>query len=240
MDLNIRELGLSGDGETNLMGIDELRHSSNNILFKSDSAYKSTLLNSKEEQINQNKEIINEEIYENDNNKKIIINNNDNIIYRNPIKDLPKYGKNSNSKSLSSNIISGNNSNSYDTNNSNNFLYSSPQKARGLSHKEKIMLLLSQEKTKVNKKEVSYFALKKDLPKEDSKKERTDRNGTIINKKNKKKVKVTFNDEINKNKLVTEIKIESYKKYNLISGMPKEDYYLGVNKKAVCKCCSIY
>ena len=171
MDLNIRELGLSGDGETNLMGIDELRHSSNNILFKSDSAYKSTLLNSKEEQINQNKDIINEEIYENDN-KKIIINNNDNIIYRNPIKDLPKYGKNSNSKSLSSNIISGNNSNSYDTNNSNNFLYSSPQKARGLSHKQKILLLLSQEKTKVNKKEVSYFALKKDLPKEDSKKER--------------------------------------------------------------------
>ena len=102
------------------------------------------------------------------------------------------------------------------------------------------MLLLSQEKTKVNKKEVSYFALKKDLPKEDSKKERTDRNGTIINKKNKKKVKVTFNDEINKNKLVTEIKIESYKKYNLISGMPKEDYYLGVSKKTTCKCCSIY
>ena len=239
MDLNIRELRLSGDGESNQMGIDELKFSSNNILFKSDSANKSTLLNSKEEQINQNKEIINEEIYENDN-KKIISNNNDNIIYRNSLKDLQKYGKNSNSKSLSSNIISGNNSNSYDTNNSNNFLYSSPQKARGLSHKEKIMLLLSQEKTKVNKKEVSYFALKKDLPKEDSKKERTDRNGTIINKKNKKKVKVTFNDEINKNKLVTEIKIESYKKYNLISGMPKEDYYLGANKKTICKCCSIY
>ena len=239
MDLNIRELRLSGDGESNQMGIDELKFSSNNILFKSDSAYKSTLLNSKEEQINQNKDIINEEIYENDN-KKIISNNNDNIIYRNSLKDLQKYGKNSNSKSLSSNIISGNNSNSYDTNNSNNFLYSSPQKTRGLSHKEKIMLLLSQEKTKVNKKEVSYFALKKDPPKEDSKKERTDRNGTIINKKNKRKVKVTFNDEINKNKLVTEIKIESYKKYNLISGMPKEDYYLGVNKKTTCKCCSIY
>ena len=74
------------------------------------------------------------------------------------------------------------------------------------------------------------------MPKEEPKNERTDINGTVINKKNKKKVKISFIDQIDKNKkLVTEVKIESFKKYNIILGMPKYDYYDG-NDKSNSKC----
>ena len=87
---------------------------------------------------------------------------------------------------------------------------------------------------------VLFLALKKVEipPKEDNKIERTDRNGTVINKKNRKKVKISFIDQVDKHKkLVTEVKIESFKKYNIILGMPKEDYYDGNDKNnSKCSC----
>lgn len=106
------------------------------------------------------------------------------------------------------------------------------------THKERNKLLLGQEKSKINKKEPIYVLKKIEIPNEEKKNERTDRNGTVINKKNKRKVKISFIDQIDKhNNLVTEIKIESFKKYNIISGMPKEDFYDGSDKNnSKCSC----
>ena len=101
------------------------------------------------------------------------------------------------------------------------------------------MTLLGQEKSKINKKEPIYALKKVEIPpKEENKVERTDRNGTVINKKNRKKVKISFIDQVDKHKkLVTEVKIESFKKYNIILGMPKEDYYDGNDKNnSKCSC----
>ena len=70
--------------------------------------------------------------------------------------------------------------------------------------------------------------------------ERRDYFGNIIKKKNRKKIKVSFVDEINKNKHLAEIiDIESYKKYNYIFGMPSEDNY-NQNLKTNCQCCIVF
>ena len=200
MEFNIKEFKISGDeSESSPLGFYDFHQSSNNPLFKSDSAHKSTLFTS-----NSNNEIISNEI------------ENKNINF----------------------------SKKEDNNNNNN---NNKQKIK--SHKERIMSILNQEKSKIVRKESILPIKNVETPKEE-KKERTDRNGTVINKKNKRKIKVTFIDQINKinksnkndkndknNKLVTVIKIESFKQYNVIVGMPKEDYY---NNKSECKCCLIY
>ena len=70
--------------------------------------------------------------------------------------------------------------------------------------------------------------------------ERRDYFGNIIKKKNRKKIKVSFVDEINENKPLAEvIDIESYKKYNYIFGMPSEDNY-NQNLKTNCQCCIVF
>ena len=190
MEFNIKEFKKSGDGsDSSPLSFYEFHQSLNTPLSKSDSAHKSTIFTSKEEQIN-----------------------------------LAKRENNNNIKTKSKN------------------------------HKEKIMLLLSQEneKSKIIKKG-SFTPVINIETHKNEKTERIDRYGTVINKKNKRKIKVTFIDQINnnnnhnnnnnnnKNKLVSVIKIESFKKYNIILGMPKEDYYLGNNKNiSICKCCVIY
>ena len=78
--------------------------------------------------------------------------------------------------------------------------------------------------------------------KEDTKKtERKDAFGVPINKQNKKKVKVTFSDTINKfnipRQLVEVIPIASFKKFNCIEGFPNEEDSL--SNKSTCKCCLI-
>ena len=182
MELDIKELKNSGDEpDSSVFNIPELGRSSIDYLFKSDSAFKSTILNSKEEQINEN-----EDIYTNENN-----------------------------------LIS-------------------PRKKKIKSQKNKILNLLSQEKTKLSRKSLNFITKRLDFIKEEpKKKERTDKFGNIINKKNKKNIKVTFSDEIDNNKLVSEIQIESFKKYNLILGLPKGDYYDGENRKQNEYCCCI-
>ena len=102
--------------------------------------------------------------------------------------------------------------------------------------KEKMMLLLLKEKTKGRVKKENAFLAR---PKKIVKKERFDRYGTVINKKNKKKVKITFVDEIRYEPLIKVVKIESFKKYNVILGIPKEDKYVGVSKNN-CQCCLLY
>ena len=70
--------------------------------------------------------------------------------------------------------------------------------------------------------------------------ERRDVYGNLINKKNRRKVRVTFSDEIDEEKpLVSVINIESFKKYNYIFGMPNEDI-VNKNLKTNCQCCTAF
>ena len=67
-------------------------------------------------------------------------------------------------------------------------------------------------------------------------KARKDKNGIEINKINKKKVHITFLDNISPNNKITEtIIIQSYKKFNLCDNMPSEE---NINKCGVC--CNIF
>ena len=71
--------------------------------------------------------------------------------------------------------------------------------------------------------------------------ERKDAFGTPINKRNKKKIKITFSDTINKSnspkQLVEVITIASFKKFNYIEGFPNEED--SISNKSTCKCCLI-
>ena len=68
------------------------------------------------------------------------------------------------------------------------------------------------------------------------KKERTDIYGNVICKKNKKKVKVSFVDMVTSQPLVNITDIESFKNYNCVYGLPKEEK---LEKKSNCQCCLI-
>ena len=71
--------------------------------------------------------------------------------------------------------------------------------------------------------------------------ERKDAFGIPINKRNKKKIKITFSDTINKSnsprQLVEVIPIASFKKFNYIEGFPNEED--SISNKSTCKCCLI-
>jgi len=70
--------------------------------------------------------------------------------------------------------------------------------------------------------------------------ERRDVYGNLICKKNRRKVRVTFADEIDEDKpLASVIDIESYKNYNYIFGMPKEDT-INKNISTNCQCCILF
>ena len=70
--------------------------------------------------------------------------------------------------------------------------------------------------------------------------ERRDYYGNEIKKKNKRRIKVTFLDEIQENKPLAEIiNIESFKKYNYIFGMPSEANF-NKNIKTNCQCCMVF
>ena len=76
----------------------------------------------------------------------------------------------------------------------------------------------------------SYKPLTKDL------KIRKDMNGIEINKNNKKKVHITFLDDISPNNKITEtIMIQSYKKFNMIDDNSKPE-----NKNKCGVCCNIF
>ena len=90
------------------------------------------------------------------------------------------------------------------------------------------------EKEKKNKK--GFLSTQKKEEKEISpiKTERRDIFGNLINKKNKKNVKVSFVDFTTSQPLVNVVEIESFKKYNYIIGMPKEKK---IEKHDKCQCC---
>ena len=95
------------------------------------------------------------------------------------------------------------------------------------------------EKGKKNKKEIKNIQKQQNDENENSpnKKERTDIYGNVISKKNRKKVKVSFIDKVTTQSLVNVIDIESFKNYNFIYGMPKEEK---IDKSTNCKCCFIF
>ena len=62
---------------------------------------------------------------------------------------------------------------------------------------------------------------------------RLDTYGNEINKKNKKKVHITFLDTIPTKKLIEIVPIQSYKQYNIIEKIPEQDLYYK-------KCCIIF
>ena len=107
-------------------------------------------------------------------------------------------------------------------------------KRRESNSKKKSLLLtlIGKEKTKLPSKRSSLF--EKTKQKNGTEKPiRKDKNGTVINKKNKKKVKITFNIPIEDVEY-----IESFKKFNVIHGIPKNDYYAPQTDK--CQCCQIW
>lgn len=93
------------------------------------------------------------------------------------------------------------------------------------------------EKERKCKKELKYIIQPKEEKEISPKKERTDIYGNVISKKNKKKVKVSFIDKVTTQSLVNVIEIESFKNYNYIYGMPKEEK---IDKSTNCKCCFIF
>ena len=111
---------------------------------------------------------------------------------------------------------------------------SSPNKLSSFSPNKKRRKLVLEEKTKNRGRNRSVYATEhKEEKKEDEKKHRKDKNGTEICKKNKKKVKINFEEPF-----VNVIPIESFKSYNIMLGLPKvEKYY---NSRDDCKCCLVF
>lgn len=67
---------------------------------------------------------------------------------------------------------------------------------------------------------------------------RTDKNGIEINKSNKKKVHITFLDDISPNNKITDtVNIQSYKQFNVIKNFSSLD---NNNKNKCGQCCLIY
>ena len=107
--------------------------------------------------------------------------------------------------------------------------------------KKKYTMLKMVQKSKYKKFFETPLAYTKKIDEESvTGRERRDAFGNLINRRNKKKVKVSFADELEEVKpLVSVIDIESYKKFNYIFGMPNEDF-INKNVRANCQCCLIF
>ena len=109
--------------------------------------------------------------------------------------------------------------------------------------KTKFSMLKMVKKSKYKNMFDTPFNLAKKVEEEEENvtgRERRDVYGNLINKKNRRKVRVTFADEIEENKpLASVINIESFKKYNFIFGMPNEDI-INKNLKTNCQCCTTF
>ena len=107
------------------------------------------------------------------------------------------------------------------------------------SPKKRFSVIKLIEKNKKNKKDFNRYTVKKEEEKEEYsvKKERTDIFGNAICKKNKRKVKVSFVDIVTTQPLVDVVEIESFKNYNYIYGIYKEEK---IDKISKCQCCIIY
>ena len=172
---------------------------------------------------------------ENDNNLSQTKHNN-NLTISNNINNNKLY--------LSPNVIQERSSNNseHSKSRSRNILSPNPIQLSPNTNRGKYSTIPSNEMTKVIFKEPPKFlAAKKEINNNNNnnnKAKRTDRNGVPICKGNKKKIKVTFIDQIDENKKFEEIiDIESIKKYNICYGLPKEDKYI---KETVCCSCILF
>ena len=101
--------------------------------------------------------------------------------------------------------------------------------------KKRRIIIEEKRKNKGIKRNNIYAVENKGEKKEEEEKKkvyRKDKNGTEICKKNKKKVKIGFLEPF-----VDVTFIESFKKYNLVLGMPKGDTF--IKDRENCQCCSI-
>ncbi len=106
--------------------------------------------------------------------------------------------------------------------------------------KKKYSVFKMVEKTKYKKFYESPIRQIKKEEEIETGRERRDYYGNEIKKKNKRRVKVSFLDEIQENKPLAEIiNIESFKKYNYIFGMPSEANF-NKNIKTNCQCCMVF
>ena len=100
---------------------------------------------------------------------------------------------------------------------------------------KKLLLIFKNSQKLKNNNHPKVITNDKIIEKE-GKKKRYDNFGNIINKKNKKNVHIVFKDQFNQNNIIEEIQIESYKKYNFVEGLPKDDVYNPINHTFY-KCC---
>ena len=100
-------------------------------------------------------------------------------------------------------------------------------------NKKKKKNLLLEEKSKYKTSKNMNNAEEKEEKKEEEKILRKDRNGVPICRKNRRKVKITFHIPFEN---VTPI--ESYKQYNVLLGMPKDENFMN-DKFGECHCCSL-
>lgn len=114
---------------------------------------------------------------------------------------------------------------------------------RGVKKRNMLVDIMEKSK-KINSPRKSVICFQEFQTKEENpKKERKDVYGIPINRRNRKKIKVTFSDTINnnnknvKNQLAEIIPIASYKKYNYIEGIQREEEL--INYKSTCQCCLI-
>ena len=106
--------------------------------------------------------------------------------------------------------------------------------------KKKYSVFKMVEKTKYKKFYESPIRQIKKEEEIETGRERRDYYGNEIKKKNKRRIKVSFLDEIQENKPLAEIiNIESFKKYNYIFGMPSEANF-NKNIKTNCQCCMVF
>ena len=155
---------------------------------------------------------------------------------------------------MSLNIPQKNNLNSNEFSENNEQIGQSEKKSLALSlsplkkgRRRRNSLLDIMEKSKkdsnVRRRSVINLFSQDDLRLKDeiSKNERKDAFGIPINKRNKRKIKVTFRDMVSNQKgpktLAEVIPIASFKKYNYIEGTPRgEDL---INNTSKCQCCLI-
>ena len=109
-----------------------------------------------------------------------------------------------------------------------------------LPRKKRISQFKMIQKTKYKIFEPNLPYTKKIDEENETGRERRDIYGNLINKKNKRKIKISFADELKEEKpLVSVIDIESFKKYNYIFGMPNEEA-INKNIRTNCQCCSVF
>ena len=116
----------------------------------------------------------------------------------------------------------------------NNEYSKSAKKLSGFSPSRKKRRIFLEEKKKRGLKK-SIYAIEQKVEKKEEKEKiyRKDKNGTEICKKNKRKVKISFLEPF-----VKVTPIESFKKYNIMLGMPKGEKY--INSRDNCQCCLVF